>query len=58
MQEVTIKVKAITPAGANEIAKCLQELASNIDKSALQILAEKSKKPGMSDKVRKFKKLM
>ncbi len=57
-QKVTIEVSALTPSGAKKIGDLLETIGSNIDKSALEILAEKSKKPGMSDKVRKFKNLI
>jgi hypothetical protein len=57
-QQVTINVNAITPLGAEKIGKLLEVIGTNIDKSALEILANKSKKPGISDKVRQFKNLI
>ena len=57
-QQVTINVSALTPSGAKSIGKLLETIGNNLDKSALEVLADKSKKTGMSDKVRKFKNLI
>lgn len=38
--------------------ECLKLLAQNLDLEALRIIAEKSKKPGMSAKIKQYKGLM
>jgi len=57
-QEITIKIKSLTANGAQNKAQYVEQIANNLDMEALKILATKSKKPGMSDKVKKFKNLM
>ena len=56
--KIEINVKALTTNEANNKAKAVETLAKNLDEEALLILADKSNKPGMSNKVRKFKSLM
>lgn len=53
-----IEIEALVPAMAQGIANSLQTLGKNLDANALEILAKKSEKKGMSGKVRKFKNLM
>ena len=43
---------------ADKKAAAVEKIANNLDLDALEILARKSAKKGMSDKVRKFKNLM
>lgn len=57
-QTVTINVRALTPQIAQTIAKNLEKIGSNLDSDAIQILANKSAKSGMSDKLRKYKHLI
>ena len=57
-QEVKIKIKANTPMGASNLAKLLETIGNNIDKGALEILAAKSKRAGMSAKIKKYKNLI
>jgi hypothetical protein len=49
-----IKIKALSKTEADNKAKHVEQIANNLDEAALQILAQKSAKPGMSDKVRQF----
>ncbi|MDX1349653.1 MAG: hypothetical protein R3279_05370 [Putridiphycobacter sp.] len=55
---VEINILDLNQANAQKKAKAVEQLANNLDVSALEILAQKSGKPGMSDKVRRFKALM
>lgn len=53
-----IKIKTLSQAEADKKGKLAEQIANNLDESALAILAEKSKKSGMSDKVRQFQGYM
>ncbi len=55
---ITIEVDVLIPGGEEKIRSALQQLANNLDNSALQIIAEKSAKKGMSDKIRAYKHLL
>lgn len=56
--KTTINVKALTCDDAAKKAKQLEIIGQNIDLNALEILAKKSEKKGMSDKVRRYASLM
>lgn len=49
-----IKIKTLSKDDAETKAKHAEQIANNLDANALQILAEKSAKTGMSEKVRQF----
>jgi len=53
-----IEIKEMIKLNAVKKAKAVEQLASNLDLEALEILADKSKKTGMSQKVKKFKLMM
>jgi len=53
-----ISIKEMIRPNAEKRAKAVEQLANNLDLEALEILADKSKKDGMSKKVKKFKKMM
>ncbi len=55
---LTIKIKDVTIGNADKKAKAVETIANNLDLEALEILAKKSSKPGMSKKVKQFKNLM
>jgi hypothetical protein len=56
--QVTINVKEITNDKAVAKAKAVEKLANDLDLEALQILASKSGKSGMSNKIKKFKNML
>jgi len=56
--KIEIIIKDLTKDNASAKAKAAEIIANNIDLEALQILASKSNKPGVSNKVKKFKNLM
>ena len=55
---VSINVKSVTNTEATAKAKAVEKLANDLDLEALQILAKKSGKAGMSAKIKKFKNML
>jgi hypothetical protein len=53
-----IKIETFNQAAADLKAKHLEEIGNNLDENALSILADKSKKAGMSDQVRAVKDMI
>ena len=53
-----IQIKAATTEKADKKAKAVQAIANNLDLEALEILAIKSAKKGMSQKVKNFKNML
>jgi|GEM_PF-2400313 len=53
-----INISEITKADSEKKAKAVEKLANNLTLAALEVLAKKSAKPGMSKKVMKFKAMM
>ena len=56
--EVTLTIKSFSENQAKEIANYLQQLASNLDHESLKIIAQKSTKDKMNEKIKKFKHLL
>jgi hypothetical protein len=52
-----INIKGL-PQVANKKAQLVEIIANNLDVEALEILAEKSKKPNISAKLKKFKNMI
>lgn len=53
-----IEITASTPMAAATIKAHIQTLANNLDSESLAILAEKSKKPGIGEKLKSFKNMI
>lgn len=54
----TIHITSMMETTATKKAEYAEKIANNLDEDALRILAEKSIKPGMSDKLRTYQKLI
>jgi hypothetical protein len=55
---ISINVKEMNPIIAQEKAKLAEQIVNNMSFEALKILAEKSEKKGMSEKLIKFKNMI
>lgn len=53
-----VKIKGMSQSSADEKGKLVEKIANNLDLEALVILADKSSKPNISDKLKKFKNLI
>lgn len=54
----TIEIKAKSKLEATIIKKHLSDMANNLTVESLAILAEKSQKKGMDEKIKQFKNLI
>lgn len=55
---ITIKINEVVMPNAEAKAKAVEILANNLSLQALKILADKSAKQGMSEKVIRFKNML
>lgn len=53
-----VKIKGMSQSLADKKGKLVEKIANNLDLEALTILADKSSKPNISDKLKKFKNLI
>lgn len=58
MPLLQINVLDLNAQAAKEKAELVQKIANNMTLEAIRILAEKSTKPGMSEKLIKFKNMI
>ena len=56
--QVTINIPTDNQVDSFLISKSLETLVQNLTKENIQLLAEKSKKPGMNEKLQKYKALI
>lgn len=56
--DVTIKITSTNEKELQEIAKALQILANNATRDSLVILANKSTKPGMNEKLKLYQNFL
>ena len=54
----SIKITATTDKHLEEKEKCLQMLAQNLDRDSMVILANKSSKAGINEKIKQYQHFM